>query len=115
MGKGHTKIPNYILDTLTHIKLSGSEWNVLMLIIRKTLGWHKNDDWISLTQFVRICGIDKSSVRRALQTLEERKIVCKSAHSRKGSKYELNKNCEEWTTQKNDKNQEIVGKIALRW
>jgi phage replication O-like protein O len=73
-GMKFTAIPNEILDVLLpHLK--PSELKVLLVIIRKTYGWHKRKDWISINQFVSMTGLSSKSVSSSLQTLEEQHVV----------------------------------------
>jgi len=48
---GHTDIANEIIEALWKINLSSYEWRVLLYLLRKTYGWHKKTDQISLSQF----------------------------------------------------------------
>lgn len=43
---GYTSIANEILERLALIKISATDWRVLVTIIRRTYGFHKKVDWI---------------------------------------------------------------------
>jgi len=63
-----TQIPNEFLD-LWMPKLTPHEFMILMVICRKTYGWHKVSDAISNKQFVRITGFTKNTILKAIKGL----------------------------------------------
>src|SRR5918999_4808801 len=81
-----TRIPNEVFDTLMS-HLSGGELKVLLYICRRTFGFRKDSDSISLTQIAhgittkagRVLdqgtGLSKRQVQRALRVLENRKVI----------------------------------------
>jgi len=70
----YTQTPNVFFDDWMKI-LSPGEFKVLMCINRKTFGWHKTEDSISLSQIVEMSGLSKSGVVRSLSALESRKLI----------------------------------------
>ena len=70
--QGHfTIFDNVILDYILP-RISGSEWKILSVIIRKTVGWHKEQDELSFSQLRQITGIrSDATVARSLATLEQ--------------------------------------------
>lgn len=72
---GYTRIANEILDALVKINLSPYESRVLWFIIRKTYGWHKKTDWISLSQITMGTGIAKPNVCRTIKSLTSRNLI----------------------------------------
>lgn len=71
---GYTKFPNDFLEAL-YKHLGDQESRVLLFLVRKTWGWNKKSDFISLNQFVKELGILKPNVCRALSNLVKRRIV----------------------------------------
>ena len=81
-----TQIPDQLFDELLH-RLSGAELKVLLYIVRRTFSFKKQSDDISLAQLVkgirtkegkildRGTGLGKSSVVRALNSLEKKNII----------------------------------------
>jgi phage replication O-like protein O len=63
-----TKYPNDILDYLMRY-YGGSAFQLLSVIIRKTIGWHKNWDRISYSQFEEYTGLGRQAVADALKEL----------------------------------------------
>jgi phage replication O-like protein O len=72
---GYTRIANDILDALSKMKLSGREFRVCLALIRKTYGWGKKEDEISLSQFADATGISRNHIQEILSDLTDRKIV----------------------------------------
>lgn len=63
------------MDALCRIRIPGEEMQVLNVILRKTYGWNKCEDAISLSQFVEMTMIKKPNVVRAIQGLLSKKII----------------------------------------
>lgn len=72
--KGFTKIPDHFLDQQMRY-LSLSELKVVLVILRKTLGWNKKVDQISHTQFMEITGLSRRAVTEGIRGLENKKIA----------------------------------------
>ncbi len=72
---GHVDIANDLVEALAKIRLSGEESQVLWSILRKTYGWHKKEDHISLSQFALMTGIKRQNVLRAITKLSSKKII----------------------------------------
>jgi phage replication O-like protein O len=72
---GHIDLANEIGDALSGIRLSGEESQCLWVILRKTYGWHKKEDKISLSQFSVMTGLKRPAVSRALKKLLSKMII----------------------------------------
>jgi len=101
---GHVDIANEIMDALCRTKISSSEWSVLMCIIRKTYGWKKKEDKISISQLVTGTGLSRRMVIYALQNLESRKMIGITKNRVFNEKNEVNiiffqKNYDLWVVQ----------------
>lgn len=71
----YTTMDNFIIDQVMP-KLSGSAWKVLTVIIRKTIGWHKECDEVSFRQLLTLTGIKSfATLTNALKELEVKKII----------------------------------------
>ena len=59
---GHVDIANDIAEVLAQTRISGTEWQIVWVILRKTYGWHKKVDQIALSQltFIECKGCDQS-------------------------------------------------------
>ena len=67
-----TKVPNSILD---FEGLDVYEFRILILILRKTIGFNKKSDGISLSQFIKFTGISKDKVIKSLENLQKNKFI----------------------------------------
>nr|BDD47922.1 hypothetical protein 10 [Campylobacterota bacterium] len=67
-----TRVPNILLDDSS---LDTYEFRVLMHIARKTLGFSKDSDGISYSQFTKCTGISKGKLSSTLNKLEEKKLI----------------------------------------
>lgn len=72
--------------------LSGSEFKVLMAISRKTLGYQKTSDPISITQFEELTGLSNRSVINSIRTLEAKNIISALRRERKTTIFRINEN-----------------------
>ncbi len=92
---GHIDIANEISEALARTHISGNEWKVLWVILRKTYGWHKKMDCISITQFQKGTGLDRRNAYRAMLSLVNRNIVVKNDNGFIGS-YGFQKDYTRW-------------------
>ncbi len=93
---GHVDIANEIMEALAGIRISGEEWQCLCVIFRKTYGWHKKEDWISLSQFNLLTKLKKPNTLRAIKKLSLKKVVIIKNDNRHKPKYKFNKNYDQW-------------------
>lgn len=99
---GYTAIANAIVEHLARQVISADEWRVLWVILRKTYGWRKAEDWISLSQFVEMSGMKKQHVCRAIKKLLSRRIITQTGNgvtqigNAQGWKYGLQKDFDQW-------------------
>jgi len=96
LENGHIKIANDIWDALAKIRISGEEWQVLNVILRKTYGWNKKQDHISLSQFVLATGLKKPNIVRARQKLLSKKIIVIKKDNQLNVIYRFNKDFDSW-------------------
>ncbi|MCS6985816.1 MAG: replication protein [Leptospiraceae bacterium] len=69
-------IPNLVFDEMM-AKVSPAEFKVLMLIARKTYGFHKEIDAIARSQFEEITGLSPAGVKKALKSLSQGGFIVK--------------------------------------
>lgn len=91
---GHVDIANEVLEALARFRLSGNEWQVLCVILRKTYGWQKKRDKISLSQISRMTGLSRSHVVHTVAKLRNRGVA--KISNTNITTYEFNKNYHEW-------------------
>lgn len=78
LEKGYTKICNELLEQLVATPLPDVEHRLLLFIIRKTYGYNKKSDKISLTQFEKALKRSRPVVSRGLKNLLLRNMVVRS-------------------------------------
>jgi phage replication O-like protein O len=88
---GHVQLANEILEVLTRTPMPGMEMRMVLHVIRKTYGFGKKMDWISISQFAEALGTDAKNVCRVQKRLILWKILEKKDHQ-----IGLNKNWEMW-------------------
>lgn len=82
MNEGFIPIPNSIFDKYQK-ELKPSEFSVLLAIIRKTWGWNKTEDRISVSQICTATNLSNRTVIDSLKVLEQKKIIStKKRHNR---------------------------------
>lgn len=82
-------IPNSVVDELM-ADMSGVELKCYLFVVRKTKGWNKECDAISLTQFVKFTGSGKTAVVDALKNLVDLGLLVKKTGVRNTSVYAIN-------------------------
>lgn len=92
---GHVDIANEIIEALARTNLSAYEWRILCAVWRKTYGWHKKADMISITQFQKMTGLKRQHVSRTISELLKRNIVTRIGDSRI-STYGFQKDYTKW-------------------
>jgi len=92
---GYTAIANELLERLCYPGINGSEYRVIHFIIRKTYGFQKKADRISLSQFQAGTLMERKQAVETIKSLLEKRIVIKD-----GGIYKLNKNWEDWVVGK---------------
>jgi len=97
--EGYTKIANELLDVLIQADLLGAELQVCFFVIRKTYGFNKIQDEISLTQFEKALRKTRPTIVKALRNLQLVNILklVKRGNSKTSSNiYMLNKDYDTW-------------------
>jgi len=106
---GHTDICNDIVDRLCLYRLSGQEWQIIWVVLRKTWGWKVNPadknspkkklDRIAFSQFATLTGIDRRKCHALIKRLLAKKVL-KKVVTQKGDritiKYGFQKDYDKW-------------------
>lgn len=72
---GYTAIANELFERVIQLPIPASELRTLLFVLRKTYGFQKKQDRISLTQFEEGTGLSRPTVVTALKNLRARKIL----------------------------------------
>ena len=97
----YTQVHNFLFDEIMPA-LKPNAWKVLCFIVRKTYGWHKDDDKLSFSQIRQGTGISSDmTVSSALKELAAKKyiIIHKSDDQWEANTYSLNAGYEVSTTE----------------
>lgn len=102
---GHLDLANELVDKLGMTKLSGSEWQILFVVWRKTWAWKKKEDWISLTQLEQLTGLSRVMICRSKKKLVNRNILVQTENG-----LSFNKNYDSWVV---NESTPLVNKKAI--
>lgn len=80
---GHIDIANELAEAFRRVNLSSYEWRILWAILRETYGWHRKMAPISLTDFQKATGLDRSNISKTLSKLIGRRIIRKGIETKK--------------------------------
>ena len=86
-----TKKPNVIMDKYCRF-ISPSAYKVLDIICRKTYGFHKPVDKISIGQFEEYTGLSNRVVIKSIKELEDFGIIIKTGAKKRIGSFEINLN-----------------------
>jgi len=102
------QVHNLILDTLAVARFTASEFRVILFLLRKTYGFGKKEDDLSLKQWATGTDTDKTQVSRTLADLVEKNVIYRSESPRPFChRYGFNKYIENWSPS-------IFGRIEAR-
>lgn len=94
---GHIDIANEIAEQLMKTNFSAYQWRVLWAIWRKTYGWHKKKERISVKELVKMTELKHAHVSRALKELELRKVIIRTPlGTKRGATIGFQKDFEQW-------------------
>ena len=94
---GYTAIANEIMEALAIMRIPGEARQVLDVLLRKTYGWNKKEDEISLSQFRKTTGLLSPNIIRARKKLLKMNVI--TVIKRDNSKiptYRLQKDYTKW-------------------
>lgn len=93
---GYIPVSNEIADALMRVNLSAYESRVLWFLFRKTYGWNKKVDWITLSQFSACIGLDRRLIHRALKGLSSKKMIVINRDDKFKIRYGFQKDYGDW-------------------
>lgn len=94
---GYTAIANEIIDNFQCLYLTSNEWKILWVVIRKTYGWKKKEDRISISQFQSYTKLSRPNAHRAIKSLVAKSLLVAKPLPF-GVVYSFNKAHSEWTS-----------------
>lgn len=94
---GFSGIANELLEKIYAFRFpSASPLQIWLFVLRKTYGFHKKTDIISLSQIVRGTKLTRQTVNVGLQWLVNACLLVKGGNNIKGTVYGVNKDYEQW-------------------
>jgi DNA-binding PadR family transcriptional regulator len=100
LKNGYTPIANELLEQIIKYEFpqNGGHSAIIiwLLLARKTYGYSKKDDAISLTQFELSTGLSRPTIVYWLDYLVKALLLVKKQQTNNGYVYTINKNYEEW-------------------
>jgi len=104
---GYVAIANELFEAFYRCKLLEYERVVVMCVWRKTYGWNKKEDRISLSQIALETGIKSCNIAKTITQLQNKNILCKN-----GNKRSVNKRYNEWKVEWRVVSHQILGSIS---
>lgn len=92
---GYTRIANELLDAIVSFDLGKRHYKIVFFVLRKTYGWNKKADVMSLSQIVTGTGLQRGHACEAVNELVAMKVLLKREHFN-GQLLELNKKYKDW-------------------
>ena len=89
----YTRVHNYVLDEIMP-RENKSTLCVLLVAIRCTVGWNKDTDRISISQFEKRAGMTRNTVIRAIKTCLDRGYLLRFSDTSGNYFYTLNQDFE---------------------
>ena len=74
---GFTKIDNDLFEAILRYPFTKRELNIVLAVIRKTTGFNKRMDDLSLSQIGKMTGINESNISRTIRDLSKNKVLLK--------------------------------------
>lgn len=93
--EGYTRISNELMEAMIGFGLTARQWSVLMALTRKTYGYQKKEDDVSLSQLGGLCGLPKSHVSSTIKQLVAMNVITKKAGNY-GTILSINKDYSAW-------------------
>ncbi|MEQ8235183.1 MAG: replication protein [Syntrophomonadaceae bacterium] len=78
---GYTRIANLILEAIPLARLNGVQTAICLFLWRRSYGWNRDADAISLTEFATACGTSKNYISRQLKELMDKNIIHRRDHN----------------------------------
>lgn len=93
-----TKFPNYILEKIMRSKLNGTQYAIVLTVLRYTEGFHRGDHELAVSFIAGATKLNSVNINRQINKLVEMNVLLKikEANKRDGRYLAVNKNIDEW-------------------
>jgi len=95
LKNGYTRIANELLEAMARLKLTPTEWNILMVILRNTYGYQRKEARIKLAEFMLSTGVAKTHISNGLRKLVTKRVVTRTGNN-KDIHYSFQKDYTRW-------------------
>ena len=100
---GYVRIATEIIEALARVNIPSGTRRVIDVVIRKTYGFNKKEDQISIDQFREATGLSRRTIIYSIQEAEAKKLLYVKRTITAGfnfpNAYLFNKNYDEWVVQ----------------
>lgn len=93
---GYTPIANEILEHISQIKLSPTQYRIIFIVWRYTYGFNRKSHDLSLNFLSKAIKCDKRQIQRELKNLEDRKVITQNIVNGKSRFIGFNKHYTQW-------------------
>jgi len=94
---GYTPIANLLLEALAAARLKGIEKGICLFLWRRTYGWGRTEDCITLREFALACATSVCYISRQLKELVDRRVVLRTSYQPgKAATYTFNTRIDQW-------------------
>ncbi len=77
----YARVAHIILEALALADLNRTQFHICHFIIRRTFGWNRNYDAISLSDFSAACGTSRQNISRQIAALVSKHIIRRLVHA----------------------------------
>ena len=97
LENGYTRIAHEFLEALCLVGLNGSEFRIVLSIVRASWGWHKKEVELSLTDLRNATGITRRGIIYSIQNLQAKNVIAvEQSAAGKKNVFAVNKDYETW-------------------
>ncbi|GED18182.1 replication protein [Aneurinibacillus migulanus] len=100
LENGYTKIANKTLEQMAKIKLSATQYRIVMVVWRYTYGFNRKMHELAISFISEATGCSKRQIERELKDLVLRKILLQESQKGKTSLIGFNKDFDKWVSEK---------------
>lgn len=84
---GFTRVPNDLIDAMA--SLGNAELRIMLAIARKSIGWDKESDVISYSQFQQLTGLTRRNAFNAVEALDKKGLIIREKVGAQSFRYSI--------------------------
>lgn len=111
LENGYTRIANEIMDQISRTKLNGTQFRIVMTVLRYTYGFNRKEHAMSVSFLANATGLNKRQVQRELGVLVNASIilVVKEATFSSPAVIGFNKHFDQWCLNSHQASSQTLG------